>query len=532
MEDSNPGPAITPTPNLINLKEEFMILQQNDKSENNLVIELNNNILTLSLKEADELSSTYKKSYTLEEIKKISNIFSFHQELSEIYQYLTGMLEEKTLLLKLEENSKKKYLSFFFEIPGTKKKEEVKLFLEKSQLNMEEENNLIKKELINIKKEIKMLKEENHNLKAKLENKVDTNNNKDINNNLEEIINILIEEKLKEKNLSTNLNNNKENNDNNKKLENEILNINKLISIFDKDHQEQFKNIKAQISELNKKIYELQSNDLNNLKTSLTEEIQSLNTFVNEIHNMAQDENQKYYKKINEISCKITLYENQISDIKISQQNEIQSLQTIFNEFNNNNQEEIQNLRFMVEELNNSISFRALDGDKENNISKFINKIKNSSTEYKNKNIQIKLLYDAGRDGRDCNICHSKCNNIPNTFSLITTTKGVKFGFFRSISINGNGNWLPDNKAFFYSFNKNKIYKIKTDKNAIKFDDNYFINTINFSLNGNILNDKFNCPDKNSMNLNFDGFTEEYELNCGEKDFYIKKFEVYQLEFL
>ena len=51
-------------------------------------------------------------------------------------------------------------------------------------------------------------------------------------------------------------------------------------------------------------------------------------------------------------------------------------------------------------------------------------------------------------------------------------------------------------------------------------------------MNGNILSDKFNCPDKNSLNSYFEGFTEEYELNCGEKDFYIKKFEVYQLEFL
>ena len=114
MEDSNPGPAIMPTPNLISLKEEFIIFQENDKSENNLVIELNNNVLILSLKESNGLSSSYTKSYTLEEIKKISNIFTFHQELSDVYEYLTGMLEEKSLLLKLDENSKKKYLSFFF----------------------------------------------------------------------------------------------------------------------------------------------------------------------------------------------------------------------------------------------------------------------------------------------------------------------------------------------------------------------------------------------------------------------------------
>ena len=111
------------------------------------------------------------------------------------------------------------------------------------------------------------------------------------------------------------------------------------------------------------------------------------------------------------------------------------------------------------------------------------------------------------------------------------TTKGNKFGFFRSIAINGNGDYLPDNKAFFISFDKNKIYKIKKDKNAVKFDNNTYINTANFNLIGNILSDKYTCPDKDSLNLNFEGFTEEYELTCGEKEFYVKKFEVYQLEF-
>ena len=115
--------------------------------------------------------------------------------------------------------------------------------------------------------------------------------------------------------------------------------------------------------------------------------------------------------------------------------------------------------------------------------------------------------------------------------TLITTTKGIKFGFFRSIAINGNGGWKPDNKAFFISLNKKKIYKIQKDKSAVKFDDNCFMNTLNFSLSGNILSDKYTCTDKTNMNLNFEGFTEEFELTCGDKNFYIKKFQVYQLEF-
>ena len=234
------------------------------------------------------------------------------------------------------------------------------------------------------------------------------------------------------------------------------------------------------------------------------------------------------------MNAKVLTNENEIENIKRIQQENMASFQTIIN----SNQEEIESLRLMVNESNNLYnSYRGVGGTnaqknkKENDISKFIQLFKNNIDEYKNKNIQLKLIYDAGRDGRTVENCHSKCNNIQNTFSLVTTTKGNKFGFFRSIAINGNGDYLPDNKAFFISFDKNKIYKIKKDKNAVKFDNNTYINTANFNLIGNILSDKYTCPDKDSLNLNFEGFTEEYELTCGEKEFYVKKFEVYQLEF-
>ena len=116
------------------------------------------------------------------------------------------------------------------------------------------------------------------------------------------------------------------------------------------------------------------------------------------------------------------------------------------------------------------------------------------------------------------------------TISLITTNNNKKFWLFRSIPINGTGPWIPDNKAFFISFDKEKIYKMKRDTSAIGFDDGYFIQTLNFSLSGNILSTSYSCPNKDSMNQYFEGFTENYELNGGERDFHVKKFEVYQLE--
>ena len=156
--------------------------------------------------------------------------------------------------------------------------------------------------------------------------------------------------------------------------------------------------------------------------------------------------------------------------------------------------------------------------------------IKNQVEEFKNKNINPKLISDAQRDGQNYANCHSKCNNVPNTLSLIITNKDKKFGLFRSIAINGSGPWRADNDAFFISLNKNKIYRMKKNKTAVGFDDCCFIQTISFSLTGNILSDTYNCPSKDSMNQYFEGFTENSELTCGESNFTVKKFEIYQFE--
>ena len=175
-------------------------------------------------------------------------------------------------------------------------------------------------------------------------------------------------------------------------------------------------------------------------------------------------------------------------------------------------------------------NFGIIEMDKDINI--YLKIIKNQVDEFKNKNIKPKLIYDAQRDGQNYANCHSKCNNVPNTLSLIITNKDKKFGFFRSIAINGSGPWRSDDKAFFISLNKNKIYRMKKNVHAIAFDDSCFIQTGSFSLTGNILSQNYSCPDKNSMNQYFEGFTENSELTCGENQFTVKKFEIFQLEAL
>ena len=178
--------------------------------------------------------------------------------------------------------------------------------------------------------------------------------------------------------------------------------------------------------------------------------------------------------------------------------------------------------------LNNIKNFGIVEMDKDINI--YLKIIKNQVEEFKNKNIKPKLIYDAHRDGQNYSNCHSKCNNVPNTLSLIITNKDKKFALFRSIAVNGQGPWRSDDNAFFISFNKNKIYRMKKNTEAIAFDDSCFIQTIPFSLSGNILSQNYSSSSKDSMNVYFEGFTENYELTCGESNFTVKKFEIFQLE--
>ena len=68
--------------------------------------------------------------------------------------------------------------------------------------------------------------------------------------------------------------------------------------------------------------------------------------------------------------------------------------------------------------------------------------------------------------------------------------------------------------------------------NYIAFDNDYFIQTCSFVLTGNILSDNYNSIEKDKMNNYFEGFTQDCELTCGDKEFTVKQFIVYQFEII
>ena len=59
---------------------------------------------------------------------------------------------------------------------------------------------------------------------------------------------------------------------------------------------------------------------------------------------------------------------------------------------------------------------------------------------------------------------------------------------------------------------------MKKNTSAIAFDDGCFIQTLSLRLSGNILTQNYSSASKDSMNTYFEGFTENYELTCGESN--------------
>ena len=63
---------------------------------------------------------------------------------------------------------------------------------------------------------------------------------------------------------------------------------------------------------------------------------------------------------------------------------------------------------------------------------------------------QFKLLYRATRDGFGASDFHAKCDNLPNTLTVIKTTKGFIFGGYTAVEWDNTSNFKSD-EAFIFS---------------------------------------------------------------------------------
>ena len=164
----------------------------------------------------------------------------------------------------------------------------------------------------------------------------------------------------------------------------------------------------------------------------------------------------------------------------------------------------------------------------------FIEKNILKSDMLKNKKISFKLIYQATRDGDSINDFYNKCNGISYVLLILMTDKSLIFGGYTDLAFikhSSGSTEYKDNKAFVFSMDKQKIYSIKKDKNAIRccycccpqFKDVIY-------LYGGFLkrNDNFTCKAAEGP---YTGFNSDYELNDGNQYFKISELEVFHITF-
>ena len=157
-------------------------------------------------------------------------------------------------------------------------------------------------------------------------------------------------------------------------------------------------------------------------------------------------------------------------------------------------------------------------------------RIKNTEL-LKNKKIKYKLLYRGTRDGMNPSSFHQKCNSIPQTVSIVQTTKGYKFGGYAEKTWeNHNGIYIKDDKSFVFSIDHMKIYNHVQGTNAILHNNNYGPSfDCCIYLEKDFSNNQNYTYDKNTANAYFSGFNRDYELNDGERNFSLAEIEVFQV---
>ena len=83
---------------------------------------------------------------------------------------------------------------------------------------------------------------------------------------------------------------------------------------------------------------------------------------------------------------------------------------------------------------------------------------------------EIKLLYQATKDGDKRKDFHSKCDGKENTLTFIKSNNGKKFGGFISVKWNQNNGYTKDENAFVFSLDDKKCYFYKNHDGAIYND--------------------------------------------------------------
>jgi len=168
---------------------------------------------------------------------------------------------------------------------------------------------------------------------------------------------------------------------------------------------------------------------------------------------------------------------------------------------------------------------------------------------YEEKKIRYKLIYRASEDGAFGKIFKNKVSRTKRTLIIISTKNNKTFGGFTEALWNNSNTTRKDEKAFCFSFDKNKIYKSKKyvypkyckenadEKNSEENADAIYckenagpIFCQMFGINKNFIKDGGYCVQKDLSLMKFEGIQNDYEL-ADEPYFKINELEVFEIKF-
>ena len=301
-----------------------------------------------------------------------------------------------------------------------------------------------------------------------------------------------------------------------------ILKINKigkgeeLISLEMKENslplEDICENLWEEIKILKNKVIE-QENEIKLLKEKKCEECNNLHKEII----LLKNENEKRDKIINElINWKKSKKEKKKTEKKVINKN-------IENKINN---------KFITPKNGilsiNKIDSKIVDGMPEIN---FIYEQLKKKEYFKYKNISFELIFRATRDGYLAKNLHEKVDGIDNTIIIIKTSKGMKFGGYISYFWSSDDQWVSDDEeCFVFSISLKKIYYPVKGNIKYYFYKDYGPNFSVFGIENNLFEKtSINTQTAKHANCFFSGFTTDYELSGGEKEFQVKELEIFEI---
>ena len=255
--------------------------------------------------------------------------------------------------------------------------------------------------------------------------------------------------------------------------------------------------------------------------------------------NEEKNKNEKIYERnkkiINEMKNKIV----NINNINLEMNQKIQKLN-----LNTQNYILIPKINFTPNEKEVNIDSRILYKKKDFNL---VNEHLKSL--YEEKKIRYKLIYRASEDRAFGKIFKNKVSRTKRTLIIISTKNNKTFGGFTEALWNNSNTTRKDEKAFCFSFDKNKIYKSKKyvypkyckenadEKNSEENADAIYckenagpIFCQMFGINKNFIKDGGYCVQKDLSLMKFEGIQNDYEL-ADEPYFKINELEVFEIKF-